>query len=88
MRTSNECVSQVSEPAIKMQIAIAIPSRNKNEPITAKIQPINSGGEFFAWFWGAVARDKYKNGSNCSVKQRKERKERGQTAYDVMKDRQ
>jgi hypothetical protein len=39
-----------------------------------------------AWFWGAVARNEYENGSNCCVKQRKERKERGQTAYDVMKD--
>src|SRR5207249_9612463 len=31
-------------PAIKMQIAIAIPSKNKNEPSPTKIQPRNSGG--------------------------------------------
>ena len=33
-----------------MQIAIPIPTRNKNEPITAKIQPINSGGSSWPGF--------------------------------------
>jgi len=31
-------------PAIRMQIAMAIPTKNKNEPIPTKIQPRNSGG--------------------------------------------
>jgi hypothetical protein len=70
-----------------MQIAIAIPSRNKSEPYGEN--PANKfGWEFFAWFWSAVARDKYENGSNRCVEQRKKRKERGQPAHDVMKDRQ
>jgi hypothetical protein len=65
-----------------MQIAIAIPNKNRNEPMTARSQPMNSGWCSFGWFCGAVARDKYENDSDCGVNQRKTRKERSQTGHD------
>jgi hypothetical protein len=46
-------------PAIRIQIAIASPIKNNTEPITAKIQPRNSGGSSSPGFRCAVLCGEY-----------------------------
>jgi hypothetical protein len=75
-------------PAIRTQIAIASPIKNNTKPITAKIQPRNSGGNSSPGFAVPCRAANMKIVPTVVYSSGEKGEERGQAGDNVMKNRE